>query len=100
MRSKTRDWLDLYLLLRNQGFSLCDYRNAFSEAGIESQFEIAMARLCSGKPERNDEGYLHLLDNAPSLEEMVGYFRGARDRFEVERAAEARRPRGSNIDIE
>jgi len=98
VRSKTRDWLDIYLLLRNHGFSLKDYRNAFCEAGIESQFDVGITRLCSGKPERNDEGYVHLLGNAPSIEEMAEYFRSERDRFEVERAAEARRARGRSIE--
>ena len=31
-RSKTRDWLDLYLLLKEHGFTLRDYRAAFVEA--------------------------------------------------------------------
>ncbi len=33
VRSKTRDWLDLYLLMRDHGFDLNDYRQAFIEAG-------------------------------------------------------------------
>jgi hypothetical protein len=32
MRSKTRDWFDLYLLLRHHGFSFEDFHKAFEEA--------------------------------------------------------------------
>jgi hypothetical protein len=40
LRSKTRDWLDLYLLLRDHGFTIADYVAAFREAGAESQCDI------------------------------------------------------------
>jgi hypothetical protein len=90
-RSKSRDWIDLYILLRDHGFTLRDYRRAFVEAGVDGQFEIGLTRLCSGVPQRDDEGYAHLLANAPSLEEMAQFFREQRDRFEVEIAAEAKR---------
>ncbi len=55
VRSKTRDWIDLYLLLRKHGFTLRDYREAFQEAGIGSQFEIGLSRLCSGIPQKDDK---------------------------------------------
>ena len=37
LRSKSRDWLDLYLLLRDHGFTMRDYRAAFIEAGSPAQ---------------------------------------------------------------
>jgi hypothetical protein len=89
IRSKTRDWLDLYFLMHNQKFSMGDFSQAFREAGIEGQFSIALTRLCSGRPQADDEGYKHLLPNAPSLEDMTAFFVAQRNQFEIEAAAEA-----------
>ena len=91
VRSKTRDWLDLYLLMRDHGFSIRDYQAAFQEAGNRGQCDIGLARLCSGVPQRDDEGYVHLLANAPKLDEIIVFFRAQRDKLEVESAAEAAR---------
>jgi nucleotidyltransferase AbiEii toxin of type IV toxin-antitoxin system len=90
-RSKTRDWLDLYILLRDHGFTLHDYQDAFRQGGIDSQFETGLTRLCSGTAQRDDEGYRDLLPNLPTIAEMADYFRDLRDRFEIETAADARR---------
>ena len=94
VRSKTRDWLDLYLLMRDHNFSMHDYRSAFVQAGIENQCDTGLARLCSGVPQTNDEGYQHLLRDAPVLEEMTAFFRRERDNLEIQLAAE-RHARGS-----
>ena len=91
VRSKTRDWLDLYLLLKDHGFSILDYRNAFAEAGILSQCHTGLARLCSGVPGSGDEGYHQMLANPPTLEEIKTFFISQRDRLEIETAAEAAR---------
>jgi len=91
LRSKTRDWLDLYLLLRDHGFTIADYVAAFQEAGAESQCDIGLSRLCSGHPQRDDEGYHHLLQNPPTLEQMTEFFRQRRDQFEIQAAAERKR---------
>jgi hypothetical protein len=93
LRSKTRDWLDLYVLMRGHGFSIGDFLAAFREAGIEAQCDSALSRLCSGVPQRDDEGYAHLLADPPSLEEMKAFFRTQRDKLEIETAAEALRRR-------
>jgi hypothetical protein len=93
LRSKTRDWVDLYLLMRDHGFSLRDYGAAFREAGIEGQCDTGLSRLCSGVPQRDDEGYAHLLPNPPTLGEMTAFFVAERQRLEVELAAEAMRTR-------
>jgi hypothetical protein len=90
-RSKTRDWLDLYLLMRDHGFSIRDYQAAFCEAGTPAQCDLGLARLCSGVPQRDDEGYAHLLPIAPSLDEMKAFFVAQREKLEIETAAEARR---------
>lgn len=84
VRSKTRDWLDLYLLLR-------DYRNTFAEAGNLAQCDAGLARLCSGVAPRGDEGSAHLLTNPPTLDEMKKFFIAQRETLEIELAAEAKR---------
>jgi hypothetical protein len=89
LRSKTRDWLDLYLLFRDHGFTADDYRHAFAEAGMAASCDVGLARLCSGIPQRSDEGYLHLLESAPSLEVMQAFFSQIRDQIEAAQAAEA-----------
>lgn len=93
-RSKTRDWVDLYLLLREHGFTLRDYHNVFEDAGVPVQRDIGLGRLCSGVPQRDDEGYAHLLPNPPTLEQMKAYFTAQRDKLEVELAAQAARRGG------
>jgi hypothetical protein len=92
-RSKTRDWLDLYLLFRKHDFSLSDFRAAFVEAHQQGEFETALNRICSGVPQKDDEGYSHLLDNAPALIEMVSFFREERDKLEKGLAAESYKKR-------
>jgi len=89
-RSRTRDWLDLFLLLRDHGFTIRDYYCAFDAAGLTSQCDSGLARLCSGIPQRGDEGYTHLLANPPSLDEMKQFFITQRAKLEVELAAEAK----------
>jgi hypothetical protein len=93
VRSKTRDWLDLYLLLREHGFTMRDYQAVFVEAGSPAQCDTGLTRLCSGTPQRDDEGYAHLLSNAPTLDEITAFFRAQRDLLEVETATEAARQR-------
>jgi hypothetical protein len=95
LRSKTRDWLDLYMLLHDHGFSIRDFADTFREAGVENQCGAALARLCSGTPQADDEGYSHLLSNPPSLEEMRAFFVAQRDRLEIEAAAEVARRKKS-----
>jgi hypothetical protein len=93
LRSKTRDWVDLYVLMRGHGFSMRDFQAAFREAGIESQCDSALSRLCSGLPQRDDEGYAHLLADPPSLDEMKTFFKTQRDALEIEAAEKALRRR-------
>lgn len=88
-RSKTRDWFDLYVLITRHGKTLEDMRAAFQKAGMEMQFDTALQRLCSGQPSPHDEGYEHLLQDAPTLEAMTRFFRTERDAYE-QRQAEAR----------
>lgn len=89
-RSKTRDWLDLYVLLRGGYFQPIDMRAPFKAAGAIQKFDIAMRRLCSGRPEPGDEGYESLLDRPPSIAQMRDYFMDVRDQIEQEVARRAR----------
>lgn len=91
VRSKTRDWLDLFLLMRDHGFTIRDYQAAFQEAGSPAQCDIGLARLCSGVPQRDDEGYTHLLKPTPALDEMTAFFVAQREKLEIETAAELKR---------
>jgi hypothetical protein len=88
-RSKTRDWLDLYLLMRDHRFTIQDYAAAFREAGIPGHMDNGLARLCSGQPSAHDEGWQHLLERAPTLQEMRDFFIAQRDRLETDAAASA-----------
>jgi len=85
-RSKSRDWFDLYVLLKHHGYSIFDYYRAFEEAGQPRKAENGMNRLCLGKPQLDDEGFEKLVANAPSLEEMAAFFREQRDRYEIEKS--------------
>ena len=89
VRSKSRDWLDLFLLMRDHGFSIHDYRAAFVSAGISAQCDLGLTRLCSGVPGRDDEGYQHMLANPPTLAEMKAFFISQREKLEIEMATTA-----------
>jgi hypothetical protein len=87
-RSKSRDRFDLYILMRDHGFTLSDYYQAFQLAGKESEIETGLARLCSGTPQRDDEGFAHLLKDAPDIQTLKNFFTTQRDQFEIENAAQ------------
>ncbi len=86
-RSKSRDWFDLYILIKRHGYSIFDYYKAFEEGGQPLKAEIGMNRLCRGIPQSNDEGFEELIENPPTLDEMAAFFREQRDRYEIETAA-------------
>jgi predicted nucleotidyltransferase component of viral defense system len=88
-RSKTRDWFDLYLLLKQEHFEPTEVIRAFERAGAPRKYDIAMMRLCSGKPALNDEGYETLLKEPPTIEEMQRFFIETRDRIEKDVARQA-----------
>ncbi len=90
-RSKTRDWFDLYILMTQHGKTLEDMKEVFQKAGVSTQWDTTLQRLCSGQPSRHDEGYEHLIEEPPSLEEMTRFFRAERDAYERREAAERAR---------
>lgn len=83
-RSKTRDWLDMFVMLQRGLFQPLDIYRTFELAGVPSKFDIAMTRMCSGKVGLLDEGYESLLAKPPSVPEMQAYFRQVRDELETE----------------
>ena len=85
-RSKSRDWFDLYHLIRFNDFDLSDYANAFKKAGIPSHWETGLARIISGKLSHTDEGYEELMHDPPLIIEIVDFFTEERNRYEVEQA--------------
>lgn len=88
IRSRTRDWFDLWVLMTRHGFSLEDYFGVFEGVGSKTSAEIGLARLCSGQPDRADEGYAALVQDGPSIAQLRDFFRARRDEYEI---AEARR---------
>jgi predicted nucleotidyltransferase component of viral defense system len=85
-RSKTRDWLDIYTLFERGLFQPIDMIEAFERSATLRKLDIALARMCSGQPDRDDEGYATLLASAPSVKTMQERFKAARDEIEVELA--------------
>jgi len=83
-RSKTRDWLDMYVMLQRGLFQPLDIHRTFELAGVPAKFDIAMGRMCSGKVGLLDEGYESLLAEPPSVADMQVYFKRVRDEVEVE----------------
>ncbi len=88
-RSKSRDWLDLFILERDHHFGMAEWKEAFDRAGLTPMhFEIALNRMCHGNPSYDDEGYLSLLETAPTVEEMQNKFGILRQAYETSLAKE------------
>jgi hypothetical protein len=83
-RSKTRDWFDLFILMTRHGYAMTDFYRTYEEADCVRSFDTATLRLRSCTPSIADEGYLHLMDNAPTLGEIREFFNRVLDKFEVE----------------
>ena len=81
-RSKTRDWFDLYVLMKHHGFSWKDFYETFVRAGCEGQYDYAAELLSTAHPSRSDEGYDALLPNPPTIEEMRAFFLQRRNAYE------------------
>jgi len=80
-RNKSRDWLDLYVLIRDHGFSVTSVRQTFIDVGQPYSWDVAASRLVSLQPSDQDEGYSHLIERAPTLEDMRVFFRKALDQM-------------------
>ena len=83
-RSKSRDWLDLFLLEQNYSFGLREWEMAYNKAGLtKTHFENAMNRICSGILREDDEGFDALLPNPPSIATIADHFRKLRMQYEI-----------------
>lgn len=87
-RSKSRDWLDLYVMLERGIAQPIEILRTFEAAGVPAKFDIAMMRLCHASPNADDEGYESLLDSPPSLKQIGEYFTAVRDQIEIQAARE------------
>lgn len=83
-RSKSRDWFDLYILLTRYGYDTKDLYRVFGEANRVHSFKIAEQRLRACVPSKTDEGYLQLVEPAPSLEELRAFFNASLDQLEID----------------
>lgn len=87
-RSKSRDWLDLFILERDHQFGVAKWKDAFDKAGLSPMdFEIALNRMCRGLLSEDDEGYDTLIPNPPNIEEMKNRFRSLRKAYETNLAS-------------
>lgn len=74
-RSKSRDWIDLYLLERDHHFGIAEWKKAYDLVGYsDTHLEIAFKRITSGKTDPNDEKFHELLLDPPPLEEITKHF--------------------------
>ena len=81
-RSKTRDWLDLYTLIKHCGYSFDDTRAVFGRLNRLAAFNNAASRLRSATPGAADKGYLSLMAGAPVPNEMRAFFNQGLDELE------------------
>ena len=88
-RSKTRDWVDMYTLIHHHGYSFDDMRAVFSRLNRLAAFNNAASRLRLAAPGAADEGYLSLMADAPSLDEMRAFFNEGLDALELKLAKAA-----------
>jgi hypothetical protein len=85
-RTKSRDWLDMYVLLTGNYFQPIDIYNTFKLAGVTQKFDIAMRRMTHGKIEVSDEGYEALMDDPPDIKAIQMYFQEAFSQVQIQLA--------------
>jgi hypothetical protein len=93
-RSKSRDWLDLYVLMTAHGFTLMDFAEVYRKAGASGALDTALNRLTSGRTDADDPGFHALMPSPPSLPEITAFFTRQRDDWERKLARERFRPGG------
>lgn len=82
-RSKSRDWFDLYILLTQHGYTIQDMYLVFEQSGRKYNFDTAAMRLRACRLSPTDEGYVQLLEHAPTLSEIGDYFNAALDQWQT-----------------
>jgi hypothetical protein len=99
-RSISRDWLDLYILFRQHGFSLADFHDASQGAAIHDPAQTiarAFQNLCRGVSSLTDPGYETLMETAPPLSKLAEFFKAMRDEYEIQQARETFRGRQGDL---
>lgn len=86
-RSASRDWFDLYMLMKDHGFTVEDMERAFIVSKQESSLDISLMRLSKGILPPADKGYEALCENPSTLTEMKRFFSEKRDQYEINKAA-------------
>ena len=86
-RSNTRDWFDLHHLLTTGGYTMNDFAAVFRRSADLTRLSLALHRLCSGRPDRNDQGFAAWVEDAPTLKQITAFFVAARNRYERTLAA-------------
>jgi hypothetical protein len=81
-RSKSRDWFDLYILMKDYGYTFDQFHKVFVDAGAQGAYDIAAMRLCFGHPQSTDEGFKGLLANPPTIVTMNQFFAGRKNAYE------------------
>ena len=74
-RSRTRAWFDLYHLMTTGGYSIEDFVRIYELHADPLRLAVALSRLCSGRPGLTDEGFVSLLPQPPTLDEMTHFLR-------------------------
>jgi len=88
-RCVSRDALDLYVLLREHGFTAANFAHAFKKAELPKGAERALANLTREIYPPTDPGYEALMDTPPTRADLRSFFLNFRDEFEIESAARA-----------
>lgn len=73
-RVKSRDIVDLYVLMNEHGFSIDDFHEVFSTHLSDAAFDIACHNLMAADLSPADEGYESLMKDPPSIEQMQSFF--------------------------
>ncbi|MEN9886570.1 MAG: hypothetical protein RL758_1148 [Pseudomonadota bacterium] len=81
-RNKTRDWIDLYVLITAHGFSFDDVYAVFNSVNRLPAFASLCMRLRACRVNASDEGYESLMDKPPSVDELRVFFNKEIDALE------------------
>jgi predicted nucleotidyltransferase component of viral defense system len=90
-RGKSRDWFDLYVLMKEHGYTFAKMHRALVDAGARSAYDVAASRLSACRASPKDEGFQSLVENPPTLEQLADFFTARKNAFEqdvAERAAQ------------
>lgn len=88
-RSKSRDWLDLYVLMTSHGYTMRMMYEMYKRIDMPHAFSNAKMRMRSCRVDASDEGYAGLMTPSPSLVDIRDFFNVELDDVEKALAREA-----------